>query len=87
MAIAVTAVTKMMKGSYFSVCTVDAVCNVIGAARSGPAYNMLHALHCVEFGDMPNEVRESIPALLREVFGQPAFDDPAIADIFKGVRA
>ena len=87
MAIAVTAVTKMMKDTYFSICSVDSVCKVIGASTHGSAYDMLRALHCIHFVDMPKEVRESIPALMREVFKQAVFDDSDIADIFKGVRA
>jgi hypothetical protein len=87
MSIALTVVAKMLKSNYFDVCTVDKVCKLIGANASGAAYDMLHALHCVHYSDMPPQVKEGIPALMREVFSQVKIDDDAIQGIFKGVRA
>ena len=87
MSIALTAVARMLKSNYFDVCTVDKVCRLIGASAQGPAYDMLNTLHCVHYSDMPPQVRECIPALMREVFSQVKIDDDAIQSIFKGVRA
>ena len=87
MSIALTAVAKMLKSRYFDVCTVDKVCKLIGANANGAAYDMLHTLHCIDYADMPQQVREGIPALMREVFTQVKIDDDAIQGIFKGVRA
>ena len=77
----------MLKSNYFDVCTVDSVCKLIGAKSSGAAYDMLRTLHCVHYSEMPQEVREGIPALMREVFSQPKIEDDAIQGVFKGVRA
>lgn len=87
MSIALTAVAKMLKSNYFSICTVDSVCQLIGANASGAAYDMLRALHCIHYTAMPRDVLEGIPALMREVFSQAKIDDNAIQGIFKGVRA
>ncbi len=87
MSIALTAVAKMLKSDYFNICTVDSVCKLIGARSNGAAYDMLYPLHCVHYSDMPQAVREGIPALMREVFSQAKIEDDAIQGIFKGVRA
>lgn len=85
--IALTVVTKMLKGSHFSICAIDNACGLIGARNSGPAYKMLYALHCVHFDEMPVEVLDSLPALMREVFSQVKMDDQTISEVFKGIRA
>jgi len=87
MSIALTAVAKMLKSNYFSISTVDSVCKLIGARANGAAYDMLRALHCIDYSEMPPQVKEGIPALMREVFSQVKIDDDAIQGIFKGVRA
>ena len=87
MSIALTAVAKMLKSSYFDVCTVDKVCKLIGSRAKGTAYDMLNTLHCVHYNEMPQAVRDGIPALMREVFSEAKIDDDVIQSIFKGVRA
>jgi hypothetical protein len=87
MSIALTAVAKMLRSDYFSICTVDNVCKLIGARQDGAAYDMLRTLHCVHYREMPQDVREVLPALMREVFSQAQIEDEAIRGIFKGVRA
>lgn len=87
MSIALTAVHKMLKSSFFDICTVDKVCKLIGANAGGAAYNMLSTLHCVHYSDMPSDVKAALPDLMREVFSQVKLDDEAINGVFKGVRA
>lgn len=65
-----TAMRKMVKDGYFSICTIDTCCKVLNVYPVGHSYNLLRALHCVHFVDMPKEVRESLPRLVAEVFGQ-----------------
>jgi hypothetical protein len=77
----------MLKNKHFSICTVDNVCKVIGARPAGAAYDMLRALHCVEFANMPHRARDEIPALLNEVFKQAANVEMDLQTVFKGVRA
>jgi hypothetical protein len=87
MSIALTAVKKMLKSSYFDVTTVSTVCAIIGASNSGPAYDMLCGLHCIHYTEMPKDVLAGIPSLMREVFSQAKIEDAAMNEIFKGVRA
>ena len=87
MDIAVAAMSKTLKNDYFDICTVRDVCDVIGARASGPAYDMLKALHCMKYAQMPASVRDEIPSLLNEVFKQAADVNMAMAVAFKGVRA
>ena len=61
---------------------------MIGSEGSGKAYDMLRALHCVDYAKMPPNVRAALPELLREVLGTPAMDaDTAVRAAFKGIRA
>jgi hypothetical protein len=87
MSIALTAVRTMLKSDRFDVCTVRSVCEIIGANASGTAFEMLRALHCLRYSEMPRDVQAGIPDLMREVFSQVKIDDEAIQGIFKGVRA
>ena len=87
MEIAAAAMAKMLKDRHFSICRVDDVCKVIGARPAGAAYDMLHALHCVDYASMPDRVLDEIPALLNEVFKQAATVSVDVETIFQGVRA
>jgi hypothetical protein len=87
MEIAAAAMSKMLKNKHFSICSVDDVCKVIGARPAGAAYDMLAALHCVNYADMPQSVLDEIPALLNEVFKQAANIGISVETVFKGVRA
>lgn len=87
MLVATQAVDRMFKGERFSICTVREVCEVIGAKPSGPAFAMLQAMHCVNFCDMHPQIRENIPALMREVFTQAGMTPEDVVAAFAGVRA
>ena len=88
MEIATTAIKDMLESPYFSICTMDKVCKVIGADGKGKAYDMLQALHCVHYNKMSPSVRAALPELMREVFGTPAIDaETALRAAFKGIRA
>lgn len=87
MAIAHTAIASMLKQPFFDICVVREVSKVIGSRHQGQAFEMLKALHCVHFSQMPPLVLESIPGLLREVFESPQLDDEVVSSIFKGIRA
>lgn len=77
----------MLKSDRFDVCTVRNVSEIIGANASGTAFEMLRALHCLRYSEMPQDVKAGIPDLMREVFSQVKLDDETINGIFKGVRA
>ena len=62
-----TALNKLFTSSHFSICTIDRVLEVLD--RKGlrsPAYAQLHALHCVDYQDMPEELRTVLPHLVNE---------------------
>jgi hypothetical protein len=72
---ALTALNNMMRGSYFSICTIDSVGRLLGIEpRGSDAYNVLHTLHCIDWGKMPPQLREAVPGLINECLGiAPAF--------------
>lgn len=72
--IALTALNKMFRGRYFSICTIDSVAEMLGVNPAGEAYRMLCPLHCVHWDEMPAQVRQQVPDLIREYLGVgPAF--------------
>jgi hypothetical protein len=64
-----TALRKLFSDKHFSICAVDRICEVLGCSRGGDAYRQLHALHCVDYADMPRELAERIPALVAQAIG------------------
>ena len=74
-----TALRKMFKQGHFSICTVDSCLEVLGIARGGETYRQLHALHCVDYADMPRELADRIPGMLQRVFGNVNVRELAIA--------
>jgi len=65
-----TAITKLFKDNHFSICKLDEVMDLLGARQGCQAYKMLRALHCVNYSDMPADLRSRIPALVNECLAQ-----------------
>jgi len=63
------ALNKMFRGGYFSICTLDDVLKMGSIIPDRKAYAILHTLHCVDFKDMPDELRSEIPELIRQCLG------------------
>lgn len=61
---------NLFEKSYFDICTIDKVCKIIGSRKAGEAYNLLSALHCVDYSAMSPELRERIPHLVNECLRQ-----------------
>lgn len=79
---AVTAMNKMLKGSHFSICTVDNVAKMLGIHCRKDSYDILRNLHCVDFTDMTREMRQAVPALIADTLGEPPafqFNQPSNA--------
>jgi len=70
--VAITALNKMMKRGHFDICTIDSVARMLGVDPKGPAYTTLHPLHCVDFSEMPRQLREAIPGLVNQCLGSAA---------------
>lgn len=67
--VAIAAVNDMMRKSYFSICAIDRVAQVLEInVEHSPSYKALRALHCIDFGNMSPELRKSIPGMIKEVF-------------------
>lgn len=68
-----TALNHLFTKGYFSVCQLDEIMKLMGAPRHTPARQLLATLHCVDYADMPPELREQLPHLVREAISpQPA---------------
>ena len=63
---AMTALNDMFKKGHFSICTLDSVANMLQVNPRGGAYDILRTLHCIDFSVMPKELRNEIPALIRD---------------------
>lgn len=63
------AVKKMLGGRYFSICDLDGILAVVGAVPNGDTYRMLRTLHCVNWMDMPPEVRAWVKKVTLQMCG------------------
>ena len=61
-----TAITNLLEKRYFSICELNTCIELVGARKGGDAYKLLHALHCVDYEKMGQDLRDSIPLLINE---------------------
>lgn len=63
---AIAALNKMFTDGWLSISTVDRVGKMLGVdpKRAADSYNILHAVHCVHFAQMPVDLRDAIPQLI-----------------------
>ena len=71
------ATRKLFDCRHFSICTVDSMMKLVGTTARSAAYTQLNALHCVDFADMPKDLRERIPHLVRECLAAQTADEAA----------
>ena len=65
-----TSLSSMMRSRYFSITTLDHCATALGISiAEKQSYKNLHTLHCVDFADMPRELREKIPDLIKDCLG------------------
>jgi len=69
------ALDHLFTASYFSICHLDPVMDILNAPRHSEAYKLLRALHCVDYAAMRPELRERIPQLVNECLAPPAVVD------------
>ena len=62
-----TATKNLFERKHFSICDVQKIAEIVGAQKKGPAWDLLDALHCIDYAAMPTELRESIPLLVNEI--------------------
>lgn len=66
--IAQTAINSLLNSRYFSICTLEKVIDLTNmGSRNSDAYKKLTALHCVDYSDMPKELRDQIPIMINEL--------------------
>ena len=63
---AMTALNNMFRSEHFNICTLDAVAKLLNVNPRGRTYDILHVLHCVDYGKMPKELYDVLPKLIRE---------------------
>jgi hypothetical protein len=59
-----SSINNMLKSNHFSICAVDKVADMYGQKAGGEAYQILSALHCVDYSEMEEELRAEIPAMI-----------------------
>jgi hypothetical protein len=67
--VAITALNNMMSKGHFSICTIDSVATMLDINPKNEAYRILNPLHCINFADMPKEIRGAVPSLIQECLG------------------
>lgn len=74
--IAATALNKMFRGHHFSICAVTEVAAMLGIHPEAEAMRLLQPLHCVNWADMPRELRNQVPVLVEQALagGFQAFE-------------
>lgn len=75
------AIAKMFRDGYLSICTIDEVIKTFNVTPEKEAHQILRLLHCVNFRDMPAEVRKNIPDLLARCFQGMEIDRIAIEQL------
>lgn len=63
-----TALKKMFTSSHFSICTIDNCVKLSGVIPDNTVYNTMRPLHCIDYKDMPEEVRDWLLEKVKEMF-------------------
>ncbi|MEJ5030087.1 hypothetical protein [Comamonas sp. MYb69] len=66
---AMTAVNEQLRKGHWSICCIDSAAQLLDVSARGEAYDILRALHCVDYNKMPSELRASIPDLIKQCLG------------------
>ncbi len=81
------AVKHLLHERHFSVCQLDKVLDLMDAPRKSEAYRLLSALHCVNYTDMPADLRNRIPHLINEALRpQAAISCDAVRTAVSGLE-
>lgn len=64
------AIKSLFEKRHFDICIVREVAEIVGARSGGDAFQILRALHCVDYASMEPELRARIPELVNECLRQ-----------------
>ena len=70
---AVRGVFEMFEGRHFNICPVTEiveVCSLQWTKTSAQNYNDLRAVHCMNWIDFPDHMREQVPHMLTHIFSE-----------------
>ncbi len=87
MMVAQVALNNLFENKHFSICKLNEVMELLKKGRTNSRiYKQLHALHCVDYADMPDELKNQIPYMINELLtNKPptqAATNVALAGIF-----
>jgi hypothetical protein len=83
---AITALNNMMSKGHFSICTIDSIASMLDLNPKNDSYRILHTLHCINFADMPKEIRDAVPGLIQECLGvEPNYKFNTIGNLVKAI--
>jgi hypothetical protein len=57
---ATVAIKKLFEGTYFSICELDSIIKLLGCLPDKKDYEALKCLHCVNWSDMPPDLRDEV---------------------------
>lgn len=73
------AIKKLLGGKHFSICKLDDIGKFLGVnPEHHPNYKMLQALHCVDYCDMSEDMRQELPRKIMECL-RPQFSPELMA--------
>lgn len=67
-AIVATAIKKMLDKGWFDICTFNELVRMTGALVPSSVRARLRPLHCIQWNEMPDEVREWVWDAINEAF-------------------
>lgn len=71
-ACAVSLHNMLVVKNYFDITALDSIARALGLKLGGPDYAALRTLHCVDWGQMPDELRTTVHLKCFELLRLPA---------------
>lgn len=68
------ALKKMFKDGHFDICTIDKCLRISGGIKNLETYNIMSALHCIDYGDMEEDMRQWLVAASIDMVTSRGFD-------------
>lgn len=81
-----TALANMYAQGFFSICVVDNILKLTGGVPERQHYDTLRLLHCINFRDMPKNVRLELPRLIQLVVESPPMGMPRVLECETALR-